>query len=174
MQPSRASEDLPDVLDTTQFRNLGLASRSSPLALEQFEAEIRNHLQIPDSHPLPGARLFCPGLRQRARDRLFVADKGHIPEKQRFREVLPCWRAHPGVCRQDDVYFYECIISVACGIFDFVKSMQPGTFLMLQCVGCTQQIAACLSYTRGAGPKLAIFTLGDWAGGKIALDHLDD
>ena len=148
------------VIDLTRTCNLGLASPSSPLVLEHFGAEVKDLLHTPDSQPLPGALQYCGHLRQCARERLFIKDKGDIPAKQTFREVLPCWRAHPGDCRHDDSFMYECIIDAAEGIFDLVKYLQVGTSSWFQCIGSQQVVAACLSHMwRGAN------TVGDRDGG---------
>ena len=99
--------------------------------------------------------------------------QGHLPDSKRFRVTLPCWRAHPGVCRSADSYFYTEVIGAAGGIHTFVKDKELGSFFLLQCGASRRRIVACLGYMRGAGPKLAAFALCTWAGDEVSIDCVD-
>lgn len=143
----------------------------TPAALQQIVSET---LDREGDGELPGHRSWCARLRPMWSECMLVKDKDAIPSKLTLRERLPCWRAHPGLCRTADDWCWAELTHLARGLDEhFLTSAELGEFYKVQAMGSTGQRFerhVLFGFRRLAKPRIALHIRCTIDGGSLIFD----
>jgi hypothetical protein len=139
----------------------GLGSKATPFTEESFEVEVRRLLRLKKEQPLPGHRKLCEMLRpQWADDALIESDS--IPASLKVTCPLPCWKAHPGLCRSEDSWCWREASSLSALLTEHVlQHLSSGIFCRIDAAYCDDavpnlQTYFVLGYLRRGKPRMFV------------------